>query len=86
MKMDATDTRDVKNIYISDDCFMSDLYNYERDAYNGRCYRLTESYNLRPEMDGALVRRRIGKKEYEAALNHCLAEIEKYEAFLRRAE
>lgn len=84
MKMDGTDIRDAKNMYISDDCFMSDLYNYERDTYNGRCYRLEESYNLRPEMGGALVRRRIGKKEYEAALNHCLAEIEKYEAFLRR--
>lgn len=73
-------------MYMSDDCFRSDLYEYERDTYNGRCYRLEESYSIRPEMDGALVRRRIGRKEYEAALNHCLAEIEKHEAFLHRVE
>lgn len=37
---------------------------YEYDEDTNRYYYLTESNNLRPEMDGAMVRSRIGKARY----------------------
>lgn len=63
----------VKHWVLSDNDFVYEYSNYEKDAYTGRCYRLTESTSLKPEMDGALVRRRISKAVYEA----CLKEAKK---------
>lgn len=84
MRQDAENYRYVQNQYISDNDFMSNSIYYERDEDNGRCYRLRDSENLRPEWDGALVKVRISKCEYEAALKHCLNAIEEHEAFLKR--
>lgn len=58
----------VKYWVLSDDSFVYKYNDYERDSYTGRYYRLVESTNLRPEMDGALVKRRISKVVYEAYL------------------
>lgn len=58
----------VKHWIINENSFVYNFINYEKDEYNGRCYILVESCNLRPETDGALVRKRISKKEYEEAL------------------
>lgn len=63
----------VKHWVLSDNDFVYEYSNYERDACTGRYYRLTESTSLKPEMDGALVRRRIRKSVYEA----CLEEAKK---------
>lgn len=63
----------VKHWVLSDDDFVYEYSNYERDAYTGRYYRLTESVSLKSEMDGALVKRRISKSVYEA----CLEEAKK---------
>lgn len=57
----------VQHWIINENSFVYDFVNYEKDEYNGRCYTLIESCNLRPEMDGALVRKRISKNEYEEA-------------------
>lgn len=53
---------------IDDNTFQCEGINYERDEFNDRCYRLEESISLRPEMDGALVKHRISKAEYEEML------------------
>lgn len=42
----------VKHWVLSDNDFVYEYSNYERDAYTGRYYRLTESTSLKPEMDG----------------------------------
>ena len=57
----------VQHWIIDKNSFIYDFINYEKDEYNGRCYMLIESCNLRPEMDGALVKKRISKNEYEEA-------------------
>lgn len=57
----------VKHWIIDKNSFVYDFVNYEKDEYNGRCYILVESCNLRPEMDGALIRKRISNKVYEEA-------------------
>lgn len=57
----------VKHWIIDENSFVYNFVNYEKDECNGRCYILTESCNLRPEMNGALVRKRVSKKEYEEA-------------------
>lgn len=57
----------VKHWIIDKNSFVYDFVDYEKDEYNGRCYILVESCNLRPEMDGALVRKRINNKAYEEA-------------------
>jgi hypothetical protein len=53
---------DQNNLYLSDDDFMIDGSCYVQE--NGRYYRQEPSVSLRPEMDGALVRRRISKSQY----------------------
>ncbi len=59
----------VKHFYKDDNSFTYDYYDYERDEYNGRCYRLEPSENMHdPEMDGALVKHRISRKLYEELL------------------
>ena len=58
----------VKHWIIDENSFVYNFINYEKDEYNGRCYILAESSNLKPEMDGALVRKRISKNAYEEAL------------------
>lgn len=58
----------VKHWIIDKNSFVYNFVNYEKDEYNGRCYILVESCNLKPEMDGALVQKRISKKVYEEAL------------------
>lgn len=63
--------------YRTDNSFTYNFTEYERDEYNGRCYRLSPSENLHdPNMDGALVRRRISKAEYESLLESCKAVCE----------
>ena len=60
-------TTNFKYEYSKEDGFRSFTYNdtyYEYDEFTNRYYFLSESCNLRPEMDGALVRRRIGKSAY----------------------
>ncbi len=69
MKKCITDFRGyVKHWIINENSFVYNYINYEKDEYNGRYYMLVESCNLRHEMDGALVRKRISKKVYEEAL------------------
>lgn len=63
----------VKHWVLSDNDFVYEYSNYERDACTGRYYRLTESTSLKPEMDGALAKRRISKSVYES----CLEEAKK---------
>lgn len=63
----------VKHWVLSDNDFVYEYSNYERDAYTGRYYRLIESTSLKSEMDGALVKRRISKSVYES----CLEEAKK---------
>lgn len=55
----------------NENSFTYNCLEYERDEENGRCYMLVESCDLRPEMDGALVRKRIKKSVYEKALSDC---------------
>lgn len=63
--------------YRNDNDFTYNFTEYERDENNGRCYRLVLSENLHdPNMDGALVRRRISKAEYESLLESCKAVCE----------
>ncbi len=53
--------------YSPECSFRSFTYNhtdYEYDEETNRYYYFTESISLRPEMNGALVRRRIGKSAY----------------------
>lgn len=60
-------TSDFKYSYNPHDTFKSFTYqgiDYEYDEDTNRYYYLSESDNLRPEMDGAMVRRRIGKARY----------------------
>lgn len=60
-------TSDFEYSYNPQDGFKSFTYqgvDYEYDEDTNRYYYLTESNNLRPEMDGAMVRSRIGKARY----------------------
>lgn len=52
------------HFYCNDNNSMLDGIDYERDEYNGRCYRLEESSCLRADCDGKLARRRISNTEY----------------------
>ncbi len=61
----------------SDFEFTCDGIEYEKDEFNGRCYRLEASTSLRSSTDGALARRRISVKEYETALHKCESELAK---------
>ena len=53
---------------LNDKEFVYEGVNYEFDPYTGRYYRLEESCSLRPEMDGALVKHRIGQKVFSELL------------------
>ena len=44
-----TGSQKVKHWVSSENEFVFNYINYERDPENGRCYRLVESSNLRPE-------------------------------------
>lgn len=60
-------TSDFKYSYNPHDTFKAFTYqgiDYEYDKNTNRYYYLSESDNIRPEMDGAMVRRRIGKTRY----------------------
>ena len=61
-------TFDQNNLYLSEDDFVFDGLCYVRDIYSGYYYRLEPSNSSRPEMDGALVRRRISKSQYRLML------------------
>lgn len=74
-----SDFRGVMHWVLNDNEFVYNYTNYERDEESGRCYMLVYSCNLRPEYDGALVRRRIKKLEYEKALASAKQEISDYE-------
>ena len=55
-----TDYRGYVQHWIrSENDFTYNCMEYERDEENGRCYMLVESCNLRPEMDGALVKKEL---------------------------
>lgn len=68
-----TDYRGYVQHWIrSENDFTYNCIDYERDKENGRCYMLVESCNLHDQnMNGALVKKRIKKSEYEKALNKC---------------
>lgn len=60
-------TSDFKYSYSPEHGFRSFTYNYtdyEYDEYTNRYYYWRDSSSLRPEMDGAVVRERIGKAAY----------------------
>ncbi len=68
-------TSDNRHAYDADEKFRSFTYSYshyEYDEESGRYYQLVESCSLRPEMDGALVRRRISKEVYMCVYNMLL--------------
>lgn len=81
-RCDSARPLNARNEYRNENDFMSNGTNYERDEDNGRCYALYESTNLRPEFDGALVKRRISAKVFEERKAKCLRAVEKYEQFL----
>lgn len=81
-RYDSENMSTVKNAYRDENEFECNGVNYERDTDNGRCYRLESSWSLRPEYDGALVKRRISAKEYEFYRTKCLTAIEKHEAIM----
>lgn len=64
----------VKYWYISENEFVFNYTNYERDEYTSRCYRLEDSKSLKADCDGKLVKRRISAKEYLELLEKCKAE------------
>lgn len=51
--------------FIDEDHVVYQGVNWERDPDNGRCYYLEASTSLRPEMDGALVKRRTSNSNFE---------------------
>lgn len=79
-----TGSQEVKHWVSSENEFVFNFINYERDPENGRCYRLVESSNLRPEWDGALVKQRISAKRYYALYNEAVAAVEEHEAWRQR--
>lgn len=78
-RYDSCNCWSADNAYYNATCFKCNGYDYEQDEDNGRCYKLEPSLSLKSEMDGALVRRRISKKEFEARRNECLQAVEKFE-------
>ena len=78
-RYDSVNCKDAQNAYYNEICFKCNGYDYEQDEDNGRYYKLEPSTSLKPEMDGALVRRRISKKEFEARRSECLQAVEKFE-------
>ena len=63
------------HFYCNDNSFMLDRINYEKDEYNGRCYRLEDSCCLRADCDGKLVRKRISAATYNQLLGKLKAMI-----------
>lgn len=58
--------------FRNDRSFTYAFNEYERDEENGRCYLLVASTSMHdPNMDGALVKKRISKTSYEEALRLC---------------
>lgn len=51
----------VQHWIIDKNSFIYDFTNYEKDEYNGRCYMLIESCNLRPERTAHLSERESAK-------------------------
>ena len=81
-RSDSMSIMTERNILWNEHEFMCDRIDYEEDTENGRCYRLVPSTNLRPEMDGALVKQRISKKEFEMYKANCIEAIERFEKFM----
>lgn len=77
-------SKEVKHWIINENEFVFNFINYERDPENGRCYRLVESCNLRPEWDGALVKQRISAKEYQQLYRQAVDAVNAYEAWHKR--
>lgn len=72
--MRITDFRGITKTYIySPDSFTYNFSNFERDDYNGRCYQMVETKNIRSQFD--LVRKRISKAEYEELLELAYQEL-----------
>ena len=61
---------------LNDKEFVYEGINYEFVPYTGRYYRLEESCSFRPEMDGALVKHRIGQKVFSELLKKTREAIE----------
>lgn len=78
-RYDSCNYRMAENAYYSETRFKCNGYEYEQDEDNGRYYKLEPSVSLKPEMDGALVRKRISKKEFETRKNESLQTVEKFE-------
>ena len=81
-RSDSTSIMTERNRLWNEHEFMCDRVDYEEDIENGRCYRLVPSTNLRPEMDGALVKQRISRKEFEIYRAKCIEAIERHEKFM----
>lgn len=73
-------SQSVRHWVSSENDFVYEGISYERDPENGRCYRLVESCNLRPEWDGALVKQRISAKEYQELYTQAVNAVREYEA------
>ena len=72
------------HFYYNDNNFMLDGINYEKDEYNGRCYRLEDSCCLRADCDGKSVRRILGT-DYKQLLDKIKALIPTKEDLQKRA-
>lgn len=79
-----TGSQEVKHWISSENEFVFNFINYERDPENGRCYRLVESCNLRPEWDGALVKQRISAKEYQQLYKQAVDAVIAHEEWRKR--
>ena len=75
-------TFDQNNRYFSNDDFMFDGSYYIHDDYSDYYYRLEPSVSLRPEMDGALVRRRVSKSKYRLMLARLRKALEEREVWI----
>ena len=65
------------HFYCDDNNFMLDGINYEKDEYNGRCYRA--------DCDGKLVRKRISRIAYFKCLDRLKSMIPTKEDLERRS-
>jgi hypothetical protein len=66
------------NQFYSPDSFVYQGSIYELDPDTGRFYRFDESRSLRPEMDGAQVKRRISREAFRTAFENCSSVIFDY--------
>lgn len=65
-------SNNIRTWYRNDSSFTYEFMEYEYDEFTNRYYELVPSCNLSdPDMDGALVRKRISKKTYFDLMDLC---------------